>query len=1240
MAIKYQSLLLAAALLLVLTRAMSATQQASAAGQSVDRSSKLSLFVSGPYTSAKGASMSQDDRLAIVAGGDGYAHLFELATMRELRRFGDGKVATATFSPNGRLILTGEEEGIARTWDTSSGQLIRTFKEPSIFKAQAEFGLDGRRILTSSGTKVLVWDADTSKVVRKLIGSKDLVTSMQFSLDGQTIVTASKDGAIRLWATKTGFEQMQYLGHDGAVDVALLTSNGRTIVSGGDDSTIRIWDVSRGVETAKIQGDRTRFLSLGRPPERPSEARSTFNMHIGPITAIALFRDGQTAASADTHGRICIWDVQTLELKQCLTGHTGAVRSISISADGTFILSSSEDGTTRLWEIKTGEEKGRLSGGPSPSTVAARSPEGRYISSGTEGGVVNLWDTRAGKMIYPISSGDTQIKSLAFSPDERQILIAGENVGVWDLVSKRLRQSIAVPQNEDIEEAEFSPDGTTIISRSNSFYAPKLFDSATGKLIRQFGDDSYNWSSAGFTDEGSAVYAAGTDLIIWDSQTGKELRRIGNFTNDIQEGFFLSTSGRVFSDAALARKASSDSSSTEYSSRPLLAALSTDGTRALIGPGNNHVQLWDVKKGRELSEVTNLAYPASTVWFNGTSPRIEVSGVRGQTDVYDGSTGHHLNTFKNLDCKLAHTSKGALLDISREGNPQICDPDTFVRLAQLVSFDANSWAVVSDDGRFDANNLENLAGLQWIASDDPLHALPPEIFMRDYYEPRLLPKILSCNAAREKAPPSCFAAVRPLAALNRTQPIVKILSVNVEKKMENPTGKLSGPDTVEVAIEVTPFSREFGTPGRIRRMSTGVYDVRLFRNGQLVGQWPEESRQLPSHVASRENEIEQWRKDHLVSPYIEGGKNEPKRFLMRGISLPRLTSKKNVEFSAYAFNVDRVKSETSVLSYELATRQSPPDANSPSNMPKAYVVTIGVNRYEASARDLSFAVSDANAMQTALSKLDGYEVVPVTLISDSGVNAALFQATKANIHEVLARLSGKSFGSLEGVSGAERLVKATPDDLLIVTFSGHGYTQADGTFYLLGSDSGGFDEPLAQALPKFISSEELGEWLRPIDAGEMALIIDACHSAASVEHPGFKPGPMGDRGLGQLAYDKAMRILAASQADDVALESAHLNHGLLTYALAVDGIAVGLNGKRNADTDGDGRLTLSEWLRYGEAHTPVLYEDIRSGKKAPTFVGRNGVVDPENFRQRTIKHAQTPALFDFSKPAQVDAVIN
>jgi uncharacterized caspase-like protein len=144
----------------------------------------------------------------------------------------------------------------------------------------------------------------------------------------------------------------------------------------------------------------------------------------------------------------------------------------------------------------------------------------------------------------------------------------------------------------------------------------------------------------------------------------------------------------------------------------------------------------------------------------------------------------------------------------------------------------------------------------------------------------------------------------------------------------------------------------------------------------------------------------------------------------------------------------------------------------------------------------------------------------------------------------------------------------------------------------------------------------------------MAMIIDACHSAASVDAGGFKPGPMGDRGLGQLAYDKGMRILAASQADNVALEIQDLHQGLLTYALVWEGLRPGDGGKLKADLNGDGAVTLEEWLKYAEQRTPSLYEDAKAGKVK--MVSRDSKVNPA-FIDNAVKNAQAPTLFDFRK---------
>ena len=235
--------------------------------------------------------------------------------------------------------------------------------------------------------------------------------------------------------------------------------------------------------------------------------------------------------------------------------------------------------------------------------------------------------------------------------------------------------------------------------------------------------------------------------------------------------------------------------------------------------------------------------------------------------------------------------------------------------------------------------------------------------------------------------------------------------------------------------------------------------------------------------------------------------------------------------------------------------------------------------------------------------------MPLSLISEKGKDGGLSQgdtrqATKANIHAVLDLLAGKGEGERDRLrrevgSEIDKLAKATPDDLVILAYSGHGYADERSRFYLVPSERTETDI-LPAVLPRLISSEELTAWLREVDAGEMVMIVDACHSAAGVPE-GLKPGPMGDRGLGQLAYDKGMRILAATQANDVALESGQIGQGLLTYALVEDGLKKGL-----AAPKGDGVVTLTEWLQdRREARARPLRGD-QGGNAAPRHCGTGG----------------------------------
>ena len=127
------------------------------------------------------------------------------------------------------------------------------------------------------------------------------------------------------------------------------------------------------------------------------------------------------------------------------------------------------------------------------------------------------------------------------------------------------------------------------------------------------------------------------------------------------------------------------------------------------------------------------------------------------------------------------------------------------------------------------------------------------------------------------------------------------------------------------------------------------------------------------------------------------------------------------------------------------------------------------------------------------------------------------------------------------------------------------------------------------------------------------MVLDACQSAESVQAKDFKPGPLGSQGLGQLAYDKRMRILAASQSYESAHEYDSIHQGLLSYLLTHDGLE-----QSKADWKPvDHRIMVGEWLAFGAYAVPKF--DLGT------------INDPHGAGTVQYHPLQTPALFNFSK---------
>ncbi len=96
------------------------------------------------------------------------------------------------FSPDGSKLLTGSDDGVARLWDVSTGQLIKAMVGHTGNISAAAFSPDGSLIATGDSSGGMhVWRGDNGEPLHALPPHDDMVTSLEFSSNGERLLSAS-----------------------------------------------------------------------------------------------------------------------------------------------------------------------------------------------------------------------------------------------------------------------------------------------------------------------------------------------------------------------------------------------------------------------------------------------------------------------------------------------------------------------------------------------------------------------------------------------------------------------------------------------------------------------------------------------------------------------------------------------------------------------------------------------------------------------------------------------------------------------------------------------------------------------------------------------------------------------------------------------------------------------------------------------------------------------------------------
>lgn len=426
------------------------------------------------------------------------------------------------------------------------------------------------------------------------------VFSATYHPDGNRIITASADGRTVVWDIQTGAELQSIQRENALIFNAIIHPDGNLVANDGNDGIVQIWNL-----------------------ESNEVSELVYNLSEAPFFhgAAEFSHDGSRLITHGSDAQIHVWDTGTLEHVRAFGFHDDIVMSLEFSADGSYVVGSSADGTVKVWDFGSGgllqerlfKEEGQV-------WDAVGLSDNEHILVADAGiGVVLLWNWRLDEVIWRIQEDDTA-QDIALSPDE-QYFIVGFNDSIPDVQLRNVAtgELIRVYQGHTlrVQDVEFSPDGTSLLSASSD-----------GTVIEW----AYNW-------EGTlrAVAVNSNNLVVWHP-TEPLVATVGTaspFVNDTTIRLINTETGEVVQELV----------GHEASVRYL--AFTENGQFLISGALGGAILRWDLNSG-EFTQVLPTESTSNDAILLISDSQLFTEQIIDDTTVvlWDFETGEILQTFE------------------------------------------------------------------------------------------------------------------------------------------------------------------------------------------------------------------------------------------------------------------------------------------------------------------------------------------------------------------------------------------------------------------------------------------------------------------------------------------------------------------------------------------------------------------------------------------------------------------
>jgi WD40 repeat protein len=473
-------------------------------------------------------------------------------------------ITSVNYSPDGKRLLTGGTDGVARVWDVQTEQPIPQLLKHSRAVTVARFSPDGRQVLTVADGAIHLWDWAAPKPLRTLRPPHGSVRDAAFRADGLQILAECDDGRVWLWHAD---------GEQAAPRVALplpvqarLSPDGRRVLTLSGDRWTRLWNVARGEPLQPL--DETSWYS--RMPWGEGLIQPDYT---------GFSPDGRRLV-VGLKGTARVWDTSRGRLLAGPFTYPGQLYQAEFSEDGGFLVLASQVAPRKgeQWQ-QTAQvidlAAGRLLRPPLTFMVLRaltldadhlRAAVVRIDPDAGAGSQLELWDLAAGRPLGPARSfpgGEVSLRG--FSRDGRLLLTLvaappdeqGSREGtarVWECASgEPAGPPVPGIGLEPWPDIALSADGGRLLLAGHPAhekapaFAARLYDTATGQLLARLPVGGERSPSAALSPAADRVVMTGADgsARVWDVATGRALTLPMRLPNGIVKALFSPDGRRV-----------------------------------------------------------------------------------------------------------------------------------------------------------------------------------------------------------------------------------------------------------------------------------------------------------------------------------------------------------------------------------------------------------------------------------------------------------------------------------------------------------------------------------------------------------------------------------------------------------------------------------------------------------------------------------------------------------------------